>query len=173
MITTTKTTKRNTSTLLGAVAAIALLPGLLAGCSSAGPSGDSTKGAGSSGSSVAECMRGKGYDMEDQSTSDKAQTLSVPDGVDRDQWTADLGSCLGDGGADGGDGAGVSGAKPVSGGDAKDREVAKCIRDKGFDDYPDDVDARASYEPSDEQAFADVAKQCDDDVFGPGESVQQ
>lgn len=163
-ITTTPATRRNRSVLAGAAIAFVLLPGLLAGCSTR--SGDESTGptAGSArqGATLAECMRGKGYDMPDPSSGDRTMELSAPDGVDQDQYQNDLEECLDDAG-----GAGeAQAAKPMEGGAEMLRQSAACIRERGFSDYPDDEEGMRAYQPDDQDAFDEVAKVCDEMAFG-------
>lgn len=165
MNTTTITrTRRTRSPLVVAAAAIALLPGLLAGCSSSNADEGDRKSGGSAGQSatLAECMRGKGYDMPDPASGGTTMQLSAPEGVDPEQYQADLKDCTGDVGAAGD----VHQAKPMEGMDEKRLESAKCIREGGFADYPDDEEGMRSYQPDDEAAFDEVARACDEKVFG-------
>ncbi|WP_181435871.1 hypothetical protein [Curtobacterium sp. MCSS17_006] len=160
---TTTTTARRTRSLLAAAAALVLLPGLLASCSAAAPDSGSTKSSGTAakGATLAECMRGKGYDMPDPSSGGTTLQLSAPDGVDEDQYQADLKSCLDDSA-----GAGeASMAKQMPGTADRQRKAAECIRDRGFEDYPDDEEAKAGYQPDDQTAFDDVARTCYDEAF--------
>lgn len=159
---TTTTTTRRTRSLLAVAAAMVLLPGLLASCSAAAPDPGPTKSVGTAakGATLAECMRGKGYDMPDPSSGGTLQ-LSAPDGVDEDQYQADLKSCLDDS-AGAGD---AQAAKPMPGSDEQQRKVAECIRDRGFEDYPDDEDAKIRYQPDDQDAFDEVARACDAEAF--------
>lgn len=160
--TTTTTTARRTRSLLAA-AALVLLPGLLASCSAAAPDSVSTKSSGTAakGATLAECMRGKGYDMPDPSSGGTTLQLSAPDGVDEDQYQADLKSCLGDSAAAGD----AQMAKPMPGSADRQRRAAECIRERGFEDYPDDEEAKAGYQPDDEAAFDEVARTCSDEAF--------
>jgi hypothetical protein len=165
MKTITDPTNRRTRSLLASAAlAVVLLPGLLAGCSTTsddGTAGPST-GTARQGSSMAECMRGKGYDVPDPSSGGRTMDLSAPDGVDPEQYQTDLTTCLGD--AEGAGNAQV--AKPMEGLDDKMQQAAECIRDNGFSDYPDDEDGKRAYQPDDADAFAEVAKTCDEQAFG-------
>jgi len=167
--TTTTTRTRRTRSLVALGAAALLLPGLLAACSGGGPGADSTPDAGTAakGSALASCMRDRGYDMQDPDGGSSAQ-ISTPDGVDEEQYRADLKDCVGDG-----SGAGdAQMAKPMPGAAEKLHEEAACIRDGGFSDYPDDQEAMATYRPADQDAFEEVAKACSDEVFGAtGEAV--
>lgn len=160
--TTRTTTTRRTRSLLTAAAAVLLLPGLLASCSADAPDAGPTKSAGNAkGVTLAECMRDKGYDMPDPSSGGKTLQLSAPDGVDEDQYQADVKTCLDDS-AGAGD---ASMAKQMPGSAGRQRKAAECIRDRGFEDYPDDEEAKAGYQPDDQTAFDDVARTCYDEAF--------
>lgn len=169
MKTTTKTT-RHTRSLVAVAAAVVLLPGLLAACSSETPKAEETSGAkSSSGTSLSSCMREKGYEMADPSSSSRVQTLAAPDGVDTEQWSNDLQTCMGDAGG-AGDG-GFKAAQPMPGLEKKLKEMAQCIRDGGFSDFPDGQDAQAKYQADDQSAFDEVAGKCSDEAFGKGGTV--
>jgi hypothetical protein len=166
---TTKTARR-TRSLVAVAAAAVLLPGLLAACSSGTPKAEETSASKSgSGASLASCMRDKGYDMPDPSSSGRGTTLSAPEGVDQEQWSNDLQSCMGES-SGAGDG-GFQAAKPMPGSDEKLKEMAQCIRDGGFSDYPDGQDAQAKYQADDQSAFEEVAGKCSDEAFGEGGTV--
>jgi hypothetical protein len=155
--------------LISTAAAVALLPGLLSSCSSTpssgsgGPSAANDAVAGAA--KTAACMREKGFAVEDPK--DDGFTIGVPDGADRDAFFAALGECepkregAGDGGAPG---------TELSAEDRKrDQKEVTCIRDGGFEDYPDDLDARAQYEPAgDPAAFNDRLQKCAEDVGSQG-----
>lgn len=158
---TTTTSTRRTRSLLAAAAALVLLPGLLASCSSPAPDPTKSPGTAAKGATLAECMRGKGYDMPDPSSGGDTLQLSAPDGVDEEQYHADLTSCLDDS-AGAGD---AQAAKPMPGSDEQQRKVAECIRDRGFEDYPDDEEAKIRYQPDDQDAFDEVARACDAEAF--------
>lgn len=156
-------TTRSTSTRTAVIAAVLLLPALLAGCSGGGTTSDPspTPSAHAAGA-VGDCMRDKGYDIDDSELAGKPAAgggagFAVPDGVDPDQWTADLVTCSGAAVEAGR----AQAAKPLPG--ASDA-FAKCLRDGGFDDYPDDESARATYHPADQDAFDRVSEECDDEV---------
>lgn len=173
----TKTNTDRTRSLIAIAAAVVLLPGLLAACSSNAPDTVDTKAPGSKGATTASCMRDKGYEMDDPTAGGAGGTaFSVPEGVDKDQYMADLQKCMGSESSSGAAGSGESGsggAKSLPGGEKMAKEAAKCIREHGFEDYPDDMEAAGGYEPDDEDAFADVSKQCNDEAFGTSGSVAQ
>ncbi len=168
--TITTKTRRTRSLLATAAVAVVLLPGLLAGCSSAEDTGSAgitsgeTAGSAGKGATLAECMRGKGYDMADPSSGGQTMQFGAPDGVDPEQYQADLKECIGDGGG-AGDG---KMAKPMEGAAEQQRQAAACIREGGFSDYPDDEAGRQAYQPDDRAAFDEVARACDEETLGTG-----
>lgn len=154
-------------TLIAVAAAVLLLPGLLTACSSGSGSGSDdspTTGAVPTPASqrageVGSCMRDKGYDFDDSALTGGDFTLAAPEGVDPQQYAQDLGTCSGNpdtGGVD------VSNVPPGP----EDLAFAKCIRDNGFDDYPDGAQARRGYHPSDESAFSRVETSCFTEAYG-------
>jgi hypothetical protein len=172
---------------IGAVLALLLVPALLVGCSSspsdtgatpgAGTSGGSSSGStgasGTTGSAVSpgelgKCMRDRGYDVEDsefETGGDAGARFSAPEGVDAEQYSADLVECSG-GAADG------QAAKPLPGSDERNRKAAACIRAGGFPDYPDGIEEERKWTPPDEDTFDRVAKKCDAEAFGTGERFE-
>lgn len=164
MNTTSTTSRRTRSSLAAAAATLVLLSALLAGCSSRDDSGAAGPATGSArqGATLAECMRGKGYDMPDPSSGGQSMQFGAPDDVDPDQYQSDLTACIGDGG-----GAGdAQAAKPMPGLDEKMQQAAECIREGGFSDYPDDQEAQRTYRPDDASAFDEVARACDEEALG-------
>lgn len=157
---------RGARALIAVAAAVVLLPGLLTACSGS-PENDPTGSPSAKVASLGDCMREKGYDMPDPKTGSDTMQLSAPDGVDEDQYGADLGKCLD---ADGGAGE-AGGAKPAGGPEAA--EIAGCIREEGFADYPDDQDGQSKYQPDDEQAFQQVSNQCAEQAFGSGATSEE
>lgn len=160
------TTSTNRKHLFAAACAVILVPTLLTACSG-GASDDRTASdqASGAGATLASCMREQGYDMADPSASGGGTALAAPDGVDAEQWGADLQACLGEVRADDGAGDGVQAAQPA-GTPEQRQEVAECIRENGFTDYPDDEDAMATFTPDDEEAFRDASSTCYDEAFG-------
>ncbi|WIE65351.1 hypothetical protein DEI99_002135 [Curtobacterium sp. MCLR17_036] len=162
--TTTTKTRRTRSLLATAAVAVVLLPGLLAGCSSAedtdadGP----TVGSAQKGASLAECMRGKGYEMADPASNGGTVEFGLPDGADPEQYQSDLKACLGDG-----EGAGdATAAKPMPGFEEKMQQAAACLRERGFADYPDDQEGQRAYRPEDPTAFDEAARACNEEALG-------
>jgi hypothetical protein len=160
---------KRSRTVVAVLAGILLVPGLLTACSStphddSASSGVASRDGASKNSGAVElasCMRDKGYDMEDPSSSGGIQ-LSAPDGVDADQWHTDLVACTGDG-----KGAGEERvAKPLPGMEDMARDMAECMRENGFADYPDDSGDQVAYQPSgDESTFDDVSQTCGEKAY--------
>jgi hypothetical protein len=156
-------------TVVAVLAGVLLVPGLLTACSSTPHDDSASSGGSSSGGAsknsgaveLASCMRDKGYDMEDPSSSGGLQ-LSPPDGVDADQWRTDLVACTGDG-----KGAGEAQvAKPLPGMEDMARDMAECMRENGFPDYPDDSGDQVGYQPSgDESTYDDVSQTCGEKAY--------
>lgn len=158
---------------LGFTGATLLVTGLLAGCTTsdrnspeASPSGDSR----SASAQLGQCLRAAGYDVDDPDIS-KGIVIIPPDGVDADEYAKDFQTC-----ADGvgGDLAGSGEVDPAT--TAKRQKaslkVAQCMRDKGFDDFPDPVDGffteKMSTDQSDPTAAAFTA--CDAEFGVEGDS---
>ena len=157
--TTNTKTKTKTKTNITLAAAVALLPGLLAACSgapSAVSTSEATNGNSRNGSSLASCMRDKGYDMADPKSG--AETLSAPEGVDKEQWSTDFNDCFGAPEAGAGDGFKAGGRLPA----AAAAEAAACIRDKGFEDFPDSGTEQDQYLASNQSdtALMDASDEC-------------
>lgn len=141
--------RRRGTTALGVLLA---LPLLLTACANDPSPGDSTDSPGSSKPSLSECLRGKGYDLPD--TGSGGQTLDAPAGVDAEQWQQDLTACVGDGTS-----AGEADAAPATRlSPAQMQQLATCIREHGFEDFPDDP--TAGYTPDDPEAYRQVSEQC-------------
>lgn len=159
-------TKTTNTAALTVAAVLTLLPGL-AGCSGTTPeSAPSTRGAAtgtSGGASLASCLRDEGYDVPDPSANDRVHTVDKPDGVDEEQWHADLEQCLQGTGA-----GGAAGEAGSAGSPEQLRAASECIREHGFADYPDSGDAQREYEAADEDTFAEVSEQCVREAFADG-----
>ncbi|PZE63526.1 hypothetical protein [Curtobacterium sp. MCBD17_021] len=166
----TRTTTTKTTATLGALAVLLLTPGLLAGCSGnrddgPGPGTGTSRSAAHAGAGeLGDCLRKKGYDVSDDELGVGGGTsaeLSLPGGVDEQQWLEDTAACSGTSTSAGQ----VSEAKSPPGYEEADRKASECIREQGFADYPDDDDDRSAYHPADESAFERVAEQCEDEAF--------
>ncbi|MCJ1714099.1 hypothetical protein [Curtobacterium sp. VKM Ac-2922] len=169
---TSSRTKTLRAQIVALTAAALLLPAVLAGCSSSpdgSASGAPSAGAGSAdraASKTAACMRAKGYDMADPS----AGKFSVgrPDGVDPAQWDADFAACAGTGGhAAPGTATGDDSEFPDQDLVRRAKKVAACLREHGYEDFPDSLDAQATYQvPGDPDAFDEAGTACGRD-FAP------
>lgn len=155
-------TGATTRTALALLAGALLLPALLTACSAEPDHGAASDGpAAPGGTALASCMRDQGYDMEDPSSGQLS--LSPPDGVDADQWREALVSCSGSGSAGAGDG---QAAQPMPGMDGMARALGECVRDAGYDDYPDEAEEQAAYTPSGDTAtFESVQQTCSDEAY--------
>jgi len=89
-----------------------------------------------------------------------ADTLSVPEGVDKEQWSGDLKYCLGEHESEAGAGDGFKAGGRLSA--AAAAEAAACIRDKGFEDFPDSGTEQDQYLASGQSdtALMDASDEC-------------
>lgn len=138
-----------------AVAGLLLTPALLIACAQVPDDELTPDRTTARAAAFTACMRDKGYDMPD-ADADGGLSVPIPDGVDPAQYESDMATCAPSTGAR--DGVG-SGGQP--GPDEAFRKAAGCVREHGFEDYPDDPDAIARYQPSDRAAFDDVVETCD------------
>lgn len=166
MTITTKQTIGRCSTVL---ATVLLAAGALTACSAGSDAPDAAGGTTSAGGSQrekllanAKCLRDKGYDVSDeQFTSGR---FSIPEGADPDEYQKASAECS---------------AKNRSAGDAQGQatpfgfgpEVAACLRDSGFADYPDDPGAQGEYVPQDGDGFGAALGKCVAE-HGDGAGVQ-
>lgn len=162
-------TTRRLSAITTLAAGALLLPALLAGCSAGQSGSDATDGATTAtASKVGACMRDEGYDFDDADAPDAANQkdlhLQPPQGVDAQQWAQDLIECSGGSSTESTGGA-AKVADPVPG---ASKRIAECVRDAGFDDYPDAEDERPQYHPADQDTFDRTLHDCQDEVLGSG-----
>jgi hypothetical protein len=161
--------RRGTALLAGAL----LLPGVLAACTTDGADDTATSGppaAGANAAKIGSCLRDKGYDVDDSQFSGSTVEVAPPAGVDPQAYIKDLTACSPDGGA----APDSSERQALQAENAKkDTEFAACIRDKGFDDYPDGQQERQDYAPSDPDAFSEVEETCVADVYGTSSEFQE
>lgn len=167
----TSATVRPLHRTLLAAAALLVVGGTLAGCSASGgtsgtsgPTGGATASAKATTSAkdrslaINACLRDKGYDVSDERVSDSGSGFSIPEGADQDRFLADSEECAGD--APGSAAAGAaSGAQVQDLGPA----FAKCVREGGFDDFPDDPEAQAEYTPIDAHGYQECVEACMDE----------
>lgn len=161
----TSATVRPLHRTLLAAAALLVVGGSLAGCSASGgtsdpsgPTGGATTSAKDRSLAINACLRDKGYDVSDDRVSDSGVGFSIPEGADQDRFLADSEECAGD--APGSAAAGAaSGAQVQDLGPA----FAKCVREGGFADFPDDPEAQAGYTPTDEHGYRERVEACMDE----------
>lgn len=169
MNTTTKPTTGRLSTVL---ATALLAAGALTACTPGGsvaPGDHTDPSAGDLRErAVAEgaCLREKGFEVSDDDLA--AGRIAVPDGADAEAFSAASVECAQ---AVGGRGAGAAQgpATPLSFGP----EIASCVRDAGFPDFPDDPDAQADYQPRDEHGYGAAVARCAAEHGGGGAVERQ
>jgi hypothetical protein len=143
--------------LLATSIALLLIPAALTGCSQSSDKGATSSDDSSFDSSeYASCLRERGYDVEDSSDG-----LAMDSGGDLEAFEADSKECTKQAG-----GSGESNSSLADDPETKEqfRKLAQCMRDNGFEDYPDDLAAMQKFEPADQQAFATVAEKCSDEA---------
>jgi len=145
MLPTTPRHPRTSRRPVGAalVATVALLPALLAGCSTAEGSGPSSSpaagGSASASAQLGQCLRDAGYDVDDPDLG-KGMVVAVPEGADPERYGEDFDTCRAQlPEAEGGGSQKASDAE-VAQWQAAQLKVAECVREKGFEDFPDPVD---------------------------------
>ncbi|KTR11751.1 hypothetical protein [Curtobacterium luteum] len=161
------------TTALSTLAAVLLLPAILAGCSSTPTDAETESATGSRNDAalaIASCMRDRGHDYADPDTSGGRAPLQIPDGVDPDAYQSDLRECIG--AAGGGAGSGQA-AQAAPGATEADEAYAACLTEAGFDDFPDDVEEWNTYAPADQDAFDAASSTCGDDAYGDLASEMQ
>jgi len=147
-----------------------LVPGLLAGCSAAGsdsPDGSSSGDSRSASAQMGQCLRDKGYDVDDPDFS-KGIAVVPPSGADSEAYNDDFTTCAEGIGGELAD-FGTDDPAETAAWQKANLKVAQCVRDKGIEDFPDPVDGvfsqGLSTDPSDPTAAALEA--CDAE-FGIG-----
>lgn len=163
---------RSRATLVATAAAL-LAAGLLAGCSAGAPDDDPTAGGDprSSSAQMGECLRAAGYDVADPDFS-QGIAIDPPAGVDVDVYVKAFETCAGEVGGDLGALAAPPDPAEVAELQEANLEVARCVREKGFEDFPDPVDGvfdgvRSTTSSPVEDAYLD----CDAE-FGPNGSAR-
>lgn len=154
----TTTTKQTTGRLSTVLATVLLAAGALTACSS-GSAGPDTAGSTTSAEdrareqslANAKCLRDKGYDVSDEEIT--SGHFSIPDGADPDEYLKADEECSAE---DRGAGDAQGPATPFGFGP----EVATCLRDAGFADYPDEPASQGEYVPQDEDAFVTALDEC-------------
>lgn len=153
---TTDTSRASTRTrtrFAVAVAALLLAPAILTACSSDKPDSAPSPERDTA-SAFFSCMRDKGYDVPDPTADQKSVSLEVPDGVDPSQYRDDMAGCAKS------SGAGDAAAQPLPGAGKEWEKTVSCVREHGFPDFPDDMDAAASFAPADTSTYEDVLETC-------------
>ncbi|MCM3503537.1 hypothetical protein M3666_00200 [Curtobacterium sp. ODYSSEY 48 V2] len=144
----------------GIAAAVLLLTGVLAGCSSAdagGATSAATPPAGSTDHAVASCMRDAGYDVTDE------DFRFLPAKGDTEGQQAALTKCLQE--HDPAQARDIEASENDPEVRAIAEKVGKCMRAAGYADYPDDARDAASYEaPAGDAAFGDRLLTCYQDA---------
>lgn len=107
---------------------------------------------------MADCMRDKGFEHREP-TGDGAQ-VTVPDGVDQDEYLAAMGECAKQAGVEG------TAAAPAQSDEKFFRKLEKqaaCLRENGFPDFPDpDRSGKdPGWQPDDDAAFTAASDKCD------------
>ncbi|WIB60707.1 hypothetical protein DEJ13_02445 [Curtobacterium sp. MCLR17_007] len=145
--------RTRTTRVLGPVLALPVVL-LLTACTTEVPDDDSTGRPHGRGQTLSECLRAKGYDTPEPDARSRTQTLDPPAGVDAEQWKQDFQAC-----AEGDAGAGESGVAPAASlTPAQMQRLARCMREHGFEDFPDEPNT--GYTPDDPEAYRQVSEQC-------------
>ena len=133
---------RASSSALLAASALLLAP-LLAACSPGGGSDAPSSSASAGGTSsvdaqLGSCLREAGYDVDDADLHGGG-VVAPPPGWDVDEYATALEGCRAELPAEQG-AAEAPSADDVAAFQAAALEVAECVREKGFEDFPDPVD---------------------------------
>ncbi len=140
---TSTTPSRHRARLTLALAATALVaPALLAGCApkaSGDPDAASTGVSSSESAELGRCLRDAGYDVDDPDLS-QGIIVAPPDGADQDAYSDAFFQCAEEVG-----GSLAAADEPPSADEIAtlqkaNLKVAACVREKGFEDFPDPVD---------------------------------
>ncbi|TQJ26843.1 hypothetical protein FB462_0687 [Curtobacterium citreum] len=139
-------------------ALIVAAPLSLAACTSSPASSDSTSSASGVGARWGACMRDAGLDVEDpDDESVRTGTYPAPDGGDGQAFTRQAQECSEQVGVERAD------AAQQQQWERQYAKVADCIRDRGFDDLPEQQPGVLDfndYPRADEPGFADAASAC-------------
>lgn len=139
------TRRRRTLRTTLAATAVIVAAVLLASCSSTENSRDRSAGSSSSAQrarlDAAQCLRDKGYDVPDPGSEDAE--VAVPEGADPDRYLQDSAACDA---AAGLDGAAADAEEPESLTAAVAPQIAECMRDAGYPDFPEDEDAIGAFQ---------------------------
>lgn len=120
-----------------------LLPALLAGCSTTDAPGStsspSVTDTASASSQLGECLRDAGYDVPDPDLS-QGVVIAPPKGADPERYAEDFSACRAELPEALGGGPQEPSAEEIAELQEAEMKVAQCVRDKGFEDFPDPVD---------------------------------
>lgn len=174
-VSTRRPSPRKASFLTLAAGAL-LLPTLLAGCATSDSSpttGTASAGSSSASAQLGQCLRDAGYDVDDPDLS-KGVVVAVPAGADPEEYSAAFAECRAALPESQGGGASNQKASPdeLAEAQAANLAVAECVREKGFDDFPDPVDGefpRENWSTSGGDPRQDAFFACSDE-FGPNAS---
>jgi len=139
-----RSARRRTSALGTLSVCAVLLPALLAGCSTdddATSAATSAGGGTSASAQLGQCLRDAGYDVDDPDL-DEGMVVAVPNGADADEYAAAFAECR-EGlpeSAGGGEAAQEPSAAELAEWQESQLKVAECVRQEGFEDFPDPVD---------------------------------
>jgi hypothetical protein len=165
---------RASSVVRLAIAAALLVPTLAACAPDPEPGPASTRAAGASSASVVlgSCMREAGFDVPDEHFANTG-VVAPPQGVDVEAYVEAFDECRETLPVDQGGGSQRPSPEDLAVLQEANLEVARCVRDKGFDDFPDPVDGQfpmeatsTSTDPSAVDAQTEAYFACDES-FGP------
>jgi hypothetical protein len=120
-----------------------LLPALLAGCSTTDAPGStsspSVADTASASSQLGECLRDAGYNVPDPDLG-QGVVIAPPKGADPERYAEDFSACRAKLPESQGGGSQEPSAEELAEQQKADMKVAECVREKGFEDFPDPVD---------------------------------
>jgi len=157
------------------ITAALLVPALAACAPDATPTPGSSTPTSASGSTAAllgGCLRDAGYDVDDALLATEG-VVAPPAGVDVEAYSDALSACREQLPAEQGGGVDQPSAADLAEQQEANLAVAECVREKGFDDFPDPVDgsfprevASGSTDPSARDPRTEAFFACSDEV-GP------
>ncbi|MDM7892010.1 hypothetical protein [Curtobacterium caseinilyticum] len=158
---------RAVKTVSGVLAALVVLPAVLAGCATAAPDTSTSTPASvhdaAASASFTACLREQGFDVEDPTgTAAGSEQVTIPDGADPAAYGRAVEECAARSAPDGA-------AEPAEEfrPSARQREAfGTCMRERGLPDFPDDEHGQQTYVPSDEGAFLDSSAACSEEAYG-------
>jgi hypothetical protein len=173
---TRRASRRRTSSAARLLIAAALLAPALAACApDQGASSGTSSPAAASGSTTAllgSCLREAGYDVDDAQL-EMEGVVAPPKGTDLDAFSEALSACRDQLPADQRSGDDEPSAADLAELQEANLAVAECVREKGFEEFPDPVDgefprdvASGSTDPGARDARTEAFFACSDEV-GP------